>query len=86
MAFHYAAGRMVMLDGLLRDSNGAIRREVLVMTKVGWKTIDVDPLHPRHQCSPLAYDSVLGGLVMHGGEARHGGPQFDETLLLRLND
>ncbi len=86
MAFHYAAGRMVMLDGLLRDSNGTIKREVLVMTKFGWKTVDVDPLHPRHQCSPLAYDTVLGGLVMHGGEARHGGPQFDETLLLRLND
>ena len=86
LAFHEALGKMVMLEGLLRDEDGRIKREVLVMTKVGWREIDVDPIHPRHQCSPLVYDSSLGGLVLHGGEAGHGGSQFDKTLLLRVDE
>jgi hypothetical protein len=42
------------------------------------------PLHPRHQCAPLAWDDGLDGLVLHGGETGHAGHQYDSTLVLRL--
>ncbi len=84
LAYHFAAARMIMLDGLLRDRRGEVKREVLVLTRSGWRSVTTEPLHPRMQCSPLAYDNVLGGLVMHGGETCHGGEQFDETRILRL--
>ena len=50
----------------------------------GWQAVEAKPLHPRHQCSPLAWNADLGGLLLHGGEAHHEGPQFDATLLLRM--
>ena len=34
------------------------------------------------KCSPMVWSDDLHGLVMHGGEARHGGPQFDTTWVL----
>jgi hypothetical protein len=77
MAFHYAAQRLVMLEGI----NGA--RGLLVREASGWQNANLVEMHPRHQCSPLAWDIGLNGLVMHGGEARHGGPQMDATLALR---
>jgi hypothetical protein len=78
LAYHQAARALVMLDGL-QGSRG-----VLAGSASGWQPATVTPLHPRHQCSPLAWDASLGGLVMHGGEARHDGLQFDETRVLRL--
>jgi hypothetical protein len=80
LAFHHAAGRMIMLDG----NTGA--RGVLASSSRGWQAVDVNPLHPRHQCSPLVWHDDLGGLLLHGGEAYHAGPQLDASLLLRLTD
>jgi hypothetical protein len=78
LAYHQAAGRLVMLEGL----GGA--RGVLVRGASGWRAAEVRPHHPRHQCSPLVWDEEVGGLLLHGGEARHGGPQFGTTMALRL--
>jgi hypothetical protein len=78
LAYHRAARRLVMLEG----SHGA--RGVLVREADGWRSVDAVPLHPRHQCSPLAWDERLNGLVFHGGEAHHRGPQFDTTWVLQL--
>lgn len=77
-AFHRAAGRLVMLEGT-RGGRGVLVREA-----DGWHDARLPWLHARHQCSPLVWDEALGGLVLHGGEAHHGGPQFDETLVLKL--
>ena len=82
MAYHHAAGMMVVLESLIRDHQGEPIREVLTLTNSGWKEIDVSPLHPRHQCSPLTYDSELGGLLLYGGELGHGRPQLQEMLIL----
>jgi hypothetical protein len=79
LAYHRAARRLVMLEGV----GGA--RGVLVREASGWRPADATPLHPRHQCSPLAWDEGLHGLMFHGGEVRHGGPQFDTTWLLQLS-
>lgn len=78
LAYHQAAKVLVMLEGI----GGA--RGVLVRQDRGWQKVEVSPLHPRHQCSPLVWDEQLNGLVYHGGEVRHGGPQFDTTWVLRL--
>jgi hypothetical protein len=78
MAYHRAARALVMLDDFVGT------RGLLVRSPSGWRPAAVEPLHPRHQCAPLAWDDALGGLVLHGGEARHGGPQLDATLALRL--
>jgi len=78
LGYHRVAKRMVMLEGV------AGKRGILVRETTGWQGVEADPIHPRHQCSPLAWDSDLGGLLLHGGEARHQGPQFDTTLLLRM--
>lgn len=77
MAYHHAAAKLVMLDGL----GGT--RGVLVREQNAWQPAPVTPLHPRHQCAPLVWDAALNGLVLHGGEARHGGPQMNATLVLR---
>jgi hypothetical protein len=79
LSYHRSARRLVMLDGL----GGS--RGVLVGSSLGWESAPCAPLHPRHQCSPLAWDIGLDGLVIHGGEAGHGGPQFDATLVLRCS-
>ena len=39
---------------------------------------------PQHQCSPMVWSKALNGLVMHGGEIRQGGKQFDATWLLEF--
>lgn len=78
MAYHHAASKLVMLDGLGGD------RGVLVREPHGWQPALVTPLHPRHQCAPLIWDTAFNGLLLHGGEARHAGPQMDATLLLRV--
>ena len=77
LGYDAPAGRLVMLEGTL-GGRGLLRRG-----GAAWEPLAADPLHPRHQCSPVVYDEPLGGLLLHGGEARHGGPQFDATLLLR---
>jgi hypothetical protein len=77
LAYHRGARRMVMLEGV------AGARGILVREAAGWRRAEVDPLHPRHQCSPLVWADDLGGLLMHGGEEHHEGPQFGATLLLR---
>ncbi len=78
LAYHRGAMRLVMLEGVAGE------RGILTREEEGWRTVRADPLHPRHQCSPLVWNEELGGLLLHGGEARHGGPQFDKTLLLRM--
>lgn len=80
LAYHHAASALVMLGGL----GGA--RGLLVRDSNGWRPAPVTPLHPRHQCAPLAWDASLNGLVLHGGEACHGGSQMDATLVLRLQE
>jgi hypothetical protein len=77
LAFHRTAQTLVMLEGV----SGT--RGVLALTSTDWRPVPVEPLHPRHQCGPIVWHDELGGLVLHGGEARHGGPQFDATLVLR---
>lgn len=76
--YHRGAQRMVMLEGV------AGQRGILVGDAKGWQSVETNLLHPRHQCSPLVWDAELGGLLLHGGEAHHEGPQFDTTLLLRM--
>jgi hypothetical protein len=78
MAYHHQGQTLVMLGGL------AAGRSVLALSRSGWQAAMVEPPHPRHQCAPLAWDDRVCGLVLHGGEARHGGPQFDATRVLRL--
>jgi hypothetical protein len=78
LAYHRGIKRLLMLEGVAGE------RGVLVRDQKGWRHLDIEPIHPRHQCSPLVWDDELGGLLMHGGEVCHGGPQFDMTLLLRL--
>ncbi len=78
LGYHRVARRLVMLEGV------AGARGILVLETTGWRAVEANPLHPRHQCSPLAWDDELGGLLLHGGEAHHEGPQFDTTLLLRM--
>jgi hypothetical protein len=78
LGYHRRAKRMVMLEGV------AGARGILVREATGWQPVEASPLHARHQCSPLTWDHELGGLLLHGGESRHGGPQFDTTLLLRM--
>jgi hypothetical protein len=78
LGYHWGAKRLVMLEGVA-GARGILQREA-----TGWRAVEASPLHPRHQCSPLVWDDDLGGLLLHGGEARHGGPQFDKTLLLRM--
>ncbi len=79
LAYHRGAKRLVLLEGVA-GARGALVREA-----AGWRIVEVSPLHPRHQCSPLVWDDALDGLLLHGGEARHGGPQFDATLLLQTS-
>ncbi|WP_422929332.1 Kelch repeat-containing protein [Singulisphaera sp. PoT] len=78
LAFHRSAKTMVMLEGI-----GA-PRGLLVASPSGWERARCAPLHPQHQCSPLAWDDSLNGLVLHGGERYHAGPQFDATMVLRI--
>jgi hypothetical protein len=78
LAYHRTARTMVMLDGI-RSARG-----LLAATVEGWEPVAAVPMHPRHQCSPLAWDDGLEGLVLHGGEAHHAGRQFEATLVLRL--
>jgi len=68
LAYHRAAQVLVMRKGV------AGARGLLALSPSGWRPAVAEPLHPRHQCSPLAWDDVLGGLILHGGEARHGVP------------
>jgi hypothetical protein len=79
MAYHRTARRLVMLEGITGE------RGILVRGIDGWESAALSSLHPRHQCSPLAWDDRLNGLVLHGGESGHGGPQFDITCVLRLS-
>jgi hypothetical protein len=78
LGYHRGAKCLVMLEGLARA------RGIRTRHATGWHNVQADPLHPSHQCSPLVWDEELGGLLLHGGEARHGGPQFDRTLLLHM--
>ena len=80
LVYHRAARRLVMFGGLA-GTHGVRVREA-----GGWRRVEAAPLPPRGQCSPLAWDEGLNGLVCHGGEARHQGPQFDVTWILRLAD
>jgi hypothetical protein len=79
LAYHRAAKRLVMFGGL------GGKHGVLVLQEKGWQPVEAQNLPPRFQCSPLAWDDGLGGLVFYGGEARHGGPQFQTTWLLRAS-
>ena len=67
LGYHRGASRLVMLEGV------AGTRGILVREPTGWRAVAASPLHPRHQCSPLAWNDELEGLLLHGGELRHGG-------------
>ncbi len=77
LAYHSSAKRLLMLEGI----GGA--RGLLARERTGWRELELTPQHQRHQCSPLVWSKSLTGLVLHGGETGHGGPQFDTTLVLR---
>ena len=78
LAYHVAAKKLIMLEGL------AGKPGLLVRDEGNWRRVAVSPTPPRHQCSPLAWDDGLNGLVMHGGETHHAGPQHDATWVLRF--
>jgi hypothetical protein len=78
LAYHRGGKRLVLLEGLAGE------RGILVRKASGWRPLEVSPLHPRHQCSPLAWNDSLDGILLYGGESGHGGSQFDTTLLLRI--
>lgn len=78
LAYHRSAKRLVMFGGLAGPHGVRVREAS------GWRAVEAPPLPPRSQCSPLTWDDGLQGLVFHGGEARHGGPQFGVTWVLRL--
>jgi hypothetical protein len=78
LAYHHSAKTLVLLEGL------GFPRIVLTGLPGGWRPARCELLHPRHQCSPLAWDSGLDGLVLHGGEMHHRGFQFEDTRVLRL--
>jgi hypothetical protein len=78
LAYHRIAKKLVMLEGVSGE------RGVSVRDATDWQYVEANPIHPRHQCSPLTWNDDLGGLLLHGGEVGHGGPQFDQTLLLRM--
>ena len=79
IGYHKAAKRLVLLEGL------GGKPGMLVREADGWRKAEAAPLAPRHQCSPLAWDDSLNGLVLYGGELRHGGPQYSTTRVLRLS-
>jgi Galactose oxidase, central domain len=79
IGYHKAAKRLVLLEGL------GGKPGMLVREADGWRKVEVAPVAPRHQCSPLAWDDSLNGLVLYGGELRHGGPQYSATRVLRLS-
>jgi hypothetical protein len=79
LAYHHGARMLLMLEG----TQGA--RGILARSSAGWRPVPVRKLHPRHQCSPWAWDEDLQGLVMHGGETHHGGENFDATCVLRVS-
>jgi hypothetical protein len=78
LAYHNGARTLILLGGLGSD------QEILAATSHGWQRVMCEPLHPRHQCSPLVWANHLDGLILHGGETGHGGGQFDTTRLLQL--
>jgi hypothetical protein len=78
LAYHRAARRLVMFGGLSGGSR------VLYRDNGHWQEVSATPLPPLFQCAPMTYDDQLGGIVLHGGESRHGGPQLDATLVLRV--
>ena len=80
LAYHRTAKKMLMLEGV------GGQRGILAMSDKGWEPVRTEPLHPRHQCSPLVWADDLGGLVLYGGEECHRGPQFDTTMVLRLSE
>lgn len=78
LGYHQISKRMVMLEGV------AGKRGLLAADEKGWQEVAANPLHPRHQCSPMVWNADLGGLLIHGGEAHQEGNQLDTTLLLRM--
>ncbi len=78
LVYHRTAKRLIMFGGL-GGSHGVQVREAR-----GWRSPETIMLPPRHQCSPLAWNDELDGLVLHGGEAHHAGPQFNTTWVLRV--
>jgi hypothetical protein len=80
LAYHRAAKRLLLLE----DLNGA--GCLMGGPSDGWVRATVTPDPPRLQCSPVAWDAQLGGLIMHGGETGQGGFQSDITSVFRLVD
>jgi hypothetical protein len=78
LAYHRTAKRLIMFGGL-GGTHGVRVREA-----GGWRAVEATALPPRHQCSPLAWNDELDGLVLHGGEAHHAGRQWDTTWVLRV--
>ena len=76
--YRRSAKSLVMTEGL-SGVNG-----MLVRQNMGWEPARVGLAPPHHQCSALAWDEGLNGLVMHGGELTPSGPATDATRVLRF--
>lgn len=78
LAYHRTAEKLVMCGGL------RLPQALLLRSPGGWKRSAAEAMPPKHQCSPMVWSEALNGLVMHGGEIRQGGKQFDATWLLEF--
>lgn len=78
MAYHRAAGRLLLLGG----TQGTAK--TLARCDDGWRTVEVESTVGKYQCSPAIWDESLEAVVQHGGEAHHGGPQLDSTRVLEM--
>ncbi|MFT7633976.1 MAG: hypothetical protein ACI87E_005035 [Mariniblastus sp.] len=78
LIFHRAANKMIMLEGVSAE------RGLLTLNEDGWELVSPNPIHPRHQATPIVWHEGLNGVLMYGGEAYHAGPQFESTTILHM--
>lgn len=79
VGFHPVSQEFLMLDTL----HAPERLGVLNVDEGEWDLQPAAEMPPPHQCSPWVWDETQNGLVMHGGERKHGGPNLAETRVLR---
>ena len=77
LAWHEKTAALLLFGGL-RDAP-----DLMQFTRTGWREVDGTEGLMHRQCAPAVYDPGAGGLVSHGGEVAHGGPNFATTSVLR---